>query len=102
MGELSMTGLLSVRYEISSRQVVWMVAVAIATGYCTGNPFRVGRSSFKIVTFAHLATNGKERATTVKLRRRMITVSFLDANWRQEKDKTQSSGGFLLFEMGLL
>ncbi|GBM51603.1 hypothetical protein AVEN_146255-1 [Araneus ventricosus] len=55
--------LLSVSDEISSSQVVWMVAVAIETGYRTGNPFRVGRSSFNVVTFAHLAPNGKELAT---------------------------------------
>ncbi|GBN76794.1 hypothetical protein AVEN_110311-1 [Araneus ventricosus] len=34
--------LLSDRDEISTRQVVWLVAVAIATGYVREDPFRIG------------------------------------------------------------
>ncbi|GBN78335.1 hypothetical protein AVEN_133536-1 [Araneus ventricosus] len=37
-----MIELLSDRDEISTRQVVWLVAVAIATGYVREDPFRIG------------------------------------------------------------
>ncbi|GBM14323.1 hypothetical protein AVEN_55322-1 [Araneus ventricosus] len=73
--------LLSVRDDISSRHVVWMVAVAIETGYRSENR----RTSFKSVRLAHLEPHGKERATTAKQRRQKINDSFPAANWRQEK-----------------
>ncbi|GBN47057.1 hypothetical protein AVEN_197293-1 [Araneus ventricosus] len=40
------------------------------TGHRRRNPFRVDKRSFKFVTLAHFAPNGKERAAA---RRRMIT-----------------------------
>ncbi|GBM40570.1 hypothetical protein AVEN_240313-1 [Araneus ventricosus] len=53
-----------------------MVAVAIETGYRAGNPFRVGRSSFKFVKLAHLAPNRKERTTAAKPKRRTTTTLY--------------------------
>ncbi|GBM18702.1 hypothetical protein AVEN_8998-1 [Araneus ventricosus] len=55
-----------------------MMAVAIGTGYRTGNPFRVGRSSFKIFTLADLAPNRNERPTVVRPRRRIIIYTLTD------------------------
>ncbi|GBN16191.1 hypothetical protein AVEN_111677-1 [Araneus ventricosus] len=44
-----------------------MVAVAIETGYRTGNPFRVGKSSFQCVTLAHLGAKQKGKCNCVKI-----------------------------------